>query len=189
MSSTIYLVRHAETVLNADGKLRGLADPDLNENGRRQAEALAAALADSSAGVVVSSPLRRARETAQAIATAIGVPAEVDEDLNDRDYGQWTGHPKDEVVAQWGSVDDAPGVEPVAEVMSRARPALFRLAARAETTGRPVVLVTHDAVIRPLLALIGVGDATVPTASYQVLSYVDGEMTVQARDQVPDAGD
>lgn len=43
--------------------------------------------------------------------------------FNDRDYGRWTGQPKTDVIAQWGTVDAAPGVEPTSSILSRARPA------------------------------------------------------------------
>ncbi|MGZ8815492.1 MAG: histidine phosphatase family protein [Mycobacterium sp.] len=70
MAQHVYLVRHGETSLNADGRLRGLADPELNECGDRQARAIAIAKGD--ADVVVSSPLRRAVHTAAAIADHVG---------------------------------------------------------------------------------------------------------------------
>ena len=57
MAQHVYLVRHGETSLNADGRMRGLANPELNEHGERQARAVAFALATVDAGVVVSSPL------------------------------------------------------------------------------------------------------------------------------------
>jgi len=59
MAQQIYLVRHGETALNADGRLRGLADPDLNDTGRQQALLLAASLIGVTPSVVVSSPLLR----------------------------------------------------------------------------------------------------------------------------------
>lgn len=189
--TTIYLSRHGETALNADGRLRGLADPDLDDTGRGQAAALGRALADSGAGFVVSSPLARARQTAAAIAAPLGVTAEVDEGFNDRDYGEWTGQVKAEVVARFGSVDAAPGVEPRPDVLARARPTLERWADRGEQAGCPVVVVTHDAVIRPLLVEFGVAEdrLDVRTASYQILDRVDGEWTVRELDILPDARD
>lgn len=185
MAQHIYLVRHGETSLNADGRLRGLADPDLNEVGERQASAVAAALANVDADVVVSSPLRRAVRTAAAIAANAGVSHQVDDRLNDRDYGKWTGAVKSEVVAEWGSVDAAPGVERTETVMARVWPALDEWGARAESRRKAVVVVTHDAVIRPLLAHIdsSLPAVSVPTASYQVLSYEAGIWSVELTDQ------
>lgn len=56
----IYLVRHGETAFNADGRLRGLADPDLNAAGLGQAKSLASALGSAGTSIIVSSPLLRA---------------------------------------------------------------------------------------------------------------------------------
>lgn len=185
MPQHVYLVRHGETSLNADGRLRGLADPELNDVGERQAQAVAAALADVDADIVLSSPLRRAVCTATLIADQVGAEHRVDVRFNDRDYGPWTGKMKSEVVAEWGTVDAAPGVEPMETVLSRSQPALDEWGARAESRHKAVIVVTHDAVIRPLLARIApsLPAVSVPTASYQVLRYDAGVWSVELTDQ------
>lgn len=185
MPQHVYLVRHGETSLNADGRLRGLADPELNDVGERQAQAVAAALADVDADIVLSSPLRRAVRTATLIADQVGAEHRVDDRFNDRDYGRWTGKVKSEVVAEWGTVDAAPGVEPMETVLSRSQPALDEWGARAESRHKAVIVVTHDAVIRPLLARIApsLPAVSVPTASYQVLRYDAGVWSVELTDQ------
>jgi broad specificity phosphatase PhoE len=185
MAQHVYLVRHGETSLNADGRLRGLADPALNERGESQARAVAAALATVDAAVVVSSPLRRAVRTAATIADQAGITHQVDDRFNDRDYGRWTGEVKSEVVAEWGSVDAAPGVEPTETVLARCQPALDEWGAWAESRRKAVVVVTHDAVIRPLLARVApsLAAVSVPTASYQVLRYDTGIWSVELTDQ------
>ena len=185
MAQYVYLVRHGETSLNADGRLRGLADPELNELGESQARAVAVALANVDAGIVVSSPLRRAVHTAATIADHAGIAHQIDDRFNDRDYGRWTGAVKSEVVAEWGSVDAAPGVEPMHTVLSRSAPALDAWGAWSESRHKAVVVVTHDAVIRPLLARIApsLPAVSVPTASYQVLRYDTGIWSVELTDQ------
>jgi broad specificity phosphatase PhoE len=150
--SAVYLCRHGETVLNARGRLRGRSDPDLDATGRQEAEALATTLQRTKPIAIVASPLRRAMQTAEAIAAACGLTAEVSVDLLDRDYGPQNGHLVDEVNATWGSVDEAPGVEPQGSVLARARVALAKAAARA--TNGPIVLVSHDAVNSALLAFL-----------------------------------
>lgn len=145
-SAYVILVRHGETALNAAGQLRGRLDPDLNDTGRREVAALAHALTTYDVRTVYTSPLLRARRTAQAIADACGVGIEIDERLSDRDYGQWAGQRKEDVLSRWGSIDAAPGVEPVSDVVARA------LAAFEELAVRPgAVLVAHDAINQPLL--------------------------------------
>ncbi|MBY6386606.1 histidine phosphatase family protein (plasmid) [Rhodococcus erythropolis] len=186
MTSQLYLVRHGQTALNAEGRLRGLADPPLDEIGERQAAAVARALSDIGASLVLSSPLRRAVRTAQIIAEALGIEQRIDARLNDRDYGFWTGHRKSEVLAEWGTVDAAPGVETSETVLTRVLPALDEFAVPgADST--PLIVVTHDAVIRPLMLHID-PDATtitVPTGSYQVLIYLEGRWRIDLIDQQP----
>lgn len=183
----IYLVRHGETALNADGRLRGLADPDLNAEGLRQAESLAAALASQAPSVIVSSPLRRAVHTASIIAQRSQCDHQADVGFNDRDYGRWTGQPKIDVIAQWGTVDAAPSVEPISSVVSRARPALDSWAERAHASDQTLIVVTHDAVIRPLLSDIAptLPLLDVPTGSYQRLRRHQGGWNIEETDQVP----
>jgi len=146
----VYLVRHGQTPLNAAGVLRGLLDPSLDETGRDQARRLGAALGPALPSAVVASPLRRARQTAQPVADRAGREVTTDQRLIDRDYGQWAGHSRESVAAQWGSVDDAPGVEPMPEVRDRAVRGLTDIARRGR--GGTVVAVSHDVVNRELLA-------------------------------------
>src|SRR5579872_4764624 len=89
--TVVYLVRHGQTPLNESGVLRGLADPPLDETGRRQAERLGAALGPRGLAAVFSSPLVRARQTAQPVGDQAGLEVAVDQCLLDRDYGPWTG--------------------------------------------------------------------------------------------------
>ncbi len=181
----LLLARHGQTALNAQGRLRGLADPPLDDLGRRQAAALADALRPFEPVIVLSSPLRRAVATAEAIAAASHVELRVDERFNDRDYGEWTGALKSDVVGRFGSVDAAPGVEPVAVVLLRARPALD--AVLAEHEGVPVI-VTHDAVIRALIHEIDpdLPPTVQPNGCWnQLAREADGTWRVVDIDRVP----
>lgn len=148
----LYLVRHGQTVLNVQDCLRGLADPPLDATGTDQALRLAKVLAGRGAVVVYSSPLVRATTTAEVIATHLDIEVRADPRFNDRDYGPWTGHPRAEVVGEFGSVDSAPGVEPSAAVLTRTRPALD--AVLDNHHGGSLIVVSHDAVIGPLLVSI-----------------------------------
>ena len=145
----VYLVRHGQTPLNESGVLRGLLDPPLDEAGHLQAGRLGAVLGPQMPSVIVASPLLRARQTAQPIADRADREVTTDARLLDRDYGQWTGTDREAVVAQWGSVDDAPGVEPLPVVRERAVRGLTDIVRRSR--GGTAVVVTHDAVNRQLL--------------------------------------
>lgn len=181
----VYLARHGRTALNADDRLRGLSDPSLDRVGIAEAARLAQALAAKRPTVVISSPLQRAVATARAIADAAGTTLVIDARLNDRDYGTWNGKPRTDVLRRYGSIDAAPGVEPIGAVASRARTALERLV--DEYGPRPVVLVSHDAVNRALLeqldpSLIGFGQRT---ACWNQLTRVDGTWRVDGYDLKP----
>ncbi|GAA4392811.1 histidine phosphatase family protein [Tsukamurella soli] len=190
----LFLARHGRTALNAEGRLRGLADPPLDPVGEAEAMRLAQSLVGCGAVLVVSSPLQRAVRTAEIIATTLGIERRVDQHLNDRDYGPQTGEIKEEVVARWGSVDAAPGVEPVATVLARVRPEIDALLdtpvspgpGRAAGVPPAVIAVTHDAVIRPLIASID-PDVRVdaPTASYAELVRDGSRWSVLAVDRKP----
>lgn len=192
-SRDIYLVRHGETSLNADGRLRGLADPPLNDTGIAEARLLGEALAqeltgDAATAHVLSSPLERAVHTARIISESLGVPATPDDRWNDRDYGPQTGEIKTEVIDRWGSVDDAPGVEPLSAVVARVRPALDALP--REIADGPVVIVTHDAVIRALVHDLDPRRPALksPTASWSRLRWRSGNWEIVDVDKKPAAG-
>jgi broad specificity phosphatase PhoE len=152
LSPSLFLCRHGETTLNAGGRLRGHSDPDLDGTGRQQARALARTLQPTRPTAILASPLRRAAQTADAIAVACGLTAEVSDELIDRDYGPQNGRLLEDVNAAWGSVDNAPGVEPWESVLDRARVALAEAGTRA--MDGPVVLVSHDAINSALLAFL-----------------------------------
>lgn len=176
----VLLIRHGRTALNAEGRLRGLADPELDDIGLAEARATADALRGRRLSLVVSSPLQRAVATAQVIADAAGVEAIADPAFNDRDYGPWTGHVKADIIREWGSVDHAPGVEPEETVLGRAWPALNSLTA---PQGKWVAIVTHDAVIRPILRTIDPGvQPAVETASWSALTLVGDRWQIDSSD-------
>jgi broad specificity phosphatase PhoE len=156
----LILVRHGETASNRDGLGLGRQDVPLTEKGRLQAQALADALAGEEIAAVYSSPLRRAYETAAAIATRHGLRVVVDEGLTEMDVGEldgltfhemWERHP--DFVSRWLG-DEAgtlamPGGESLQDVQSRAAEAARRICERHE--GETVVAVTHNFVIHALL--------------------------------------
>jgi probable phosphoglycerate mutase len=149
-SVTVFLVRHGRTSLNAQGVLRGRIDVPLDAVGRSEAVALGVAFAGMPLAAVITSPLRRARETAAPIVDSTRAPLMIDDDLADRDYGPWAGHPLAEIETSFGSPDLAPGVEQIDTFTQRVVAAVERAADRA--TSAPVVVVAHDAVNRHLLA-------------------------------------
>jgi len=184
----VYLARHGQTPLNESGVLRGLADPALDETGRDQARRLGTALGHRDPSVVVTSPLRRAMQTAQPVADRARLKVTADHRLVDRDYGPWTGESRQSVISRWGSVDDAPGVEPEAAVRDRAVAGLTDIARLHR--GSTVVVVSHDAVNRQVLAAFAesLGDpAAIPqdNGCFNTLELRDGQWAVLSVNELP----
>ena len=140
----VFLVRHGQTWLNAVGRVSGLLDPGLDALGRQQAQALTSILSDAERPEIITSPLRRARQTAQIVAE--GSPVTVIPEFRDRDYGPWTGWPACEVNDRFGRVDNAPGIEPAARFMRRVAQALQRVV--RTHPNRTLMVIGHAAVNR-----------------------------------------
>jgi probable phosphoglycerate mutase len=90
-NTNIILIRHGETAWNAERRLQGHIDIALNTEGLRQAAAVAAALDGETVDAVFASDLQRALQTAQAVATARGLPVRQDPALRERCYGGFEG--------------------------------------------------------------------------------------------------
>jgi probable phosphoglycerate mutase len=150
-AAEILLIRHAESLWNAEGRWQGQEDPPLSPRGLEQAAALAAGLAGAGVEQLVSSDLRRARDTAAALARALGLRAEVDRRLRELDVGRWGGRTRAEIagfdaelLARFDAGDRearAGSGESRALLHARAHTALREILAAA--AGRRVALVTH----------------------------------------------
>lgn len=156
----LILVRHAETDHNRDGFAQGRADNPLNETGRAQCVAVAQALAHESVVAVRSSPLRRAMETAEAIAGRHGLAVEPEPDVIEMDVGVMDGLSTREMREQhaeflraWmgpgAATTPMPGGESLAQVQDRAWRTVERL--MDEHASGVVVLVSHNFVIATLI--------------------------------------
>ncbi|MFF8292520.1 bifunctional RNase H/acid phosphatase [Streptomyces sp. NPDC016309] len=161
--ATFVLLRHGETALTPEKRFSGSGgtDPDLSPAGRRQADAVAAALAArGTVQEIVSSPLARCRQTAAVVAARLGLDVRIDDGLRETDFGAWEGltfaevrerYP-DELDAWLASPKAAPsGGESFAAVARRVAAARDRLTARH--AGRTVLLVTHVTPIKTLVRL------------------------------------
>jgi probable phosphoglycerate mutase len=155
----LLLLRHGQTPLSVERRYSGHGDPELTPLGRAQAVGAAARLAGMPGiAAVLTSPLLRARQTAQAVAEATGAPLAVREGLIETDFGAWEGltfaeaKGRDpELHAAWlGSEEVAPpGGESFAAVGRRVE--AERAAVVSEFTGATVVLVSHVTPIKMLL--------------------------------------
>jgi len=161
--TTLRLLRHGETRHTRDKRFSGAGghDPDLTERGRAQAAAAAAVLA-ARGGVdaVVSSPLSRARQSADVVAEALGLSVVVDDDVVECAFGEWEGLTFAQVEQTWpqalsawlGSTSVAPpGGESFDEVERRVRRARDRIV--AAHPGRGVLVVSHVTPIKMFVRL------------------------------------
>jgi probable phosphoglycerate mutase len=157
--TTTVLLRHGETPLSAERRFAGRGDIPLTETGKLQAKAAAQRLA-ARGGVrlIVTSPLRRARLTAEAVAAATGAPVQVDEGWIEADFGEWEGLSYAEAMERWPDEVTAwmndtsvapPGGESFAAAGRRVLAALDRLLERSEP-GR-VVVVSHVTPMKTVL--------------------------------------
>jgi probable phosphoglycerate mutase len=158
VTTTFLLARHGETDWNRARRWQGHADPPLNDVGREQARALAAALDGVPLDAVYSSDLRRARDTAAVVAEAHGLEVVATAALREIDVGEWSGLTTAEIEERFPAGWDrhAAGGDgwergETHEAMSaRIVGAVSEIA--AGHPGETVFCVLHGGVIRALLA-------------------------------------
>jgi broad specificity phosphatase PhoE len=144
----VVLIRHGETAWSRSGQHTGRTDLPLTDRGRRQAEALGAAVAALPVARTLTSPLQRATETCR----LAGLEGTVVDDLVEWDYGDYEGRTTAEIreeVPGWTIWEGpVPGGERIDEVAARAD----RVIARIEAAGEDVVVVSHGHFLRVLAA-------------------------------------
>ncbi|MES9505305.1 bifunctional RNase H/acid phosphatase [Streptomyces sp. NPDC000609] len=195
--ATFVLLRHGETALTPEKRFSGSggSDPELSAAGRHQADRIARSLAErGTIEEIVSSPLRRCRETAAAVAARLGLEVRIEDGLRETDFGAWEGLTFAEVRERYGpdldawlaSAKAAPtgGGESFAEVARRVAAARDRLTARH--AGRTVLLVTH---VTPIKTLVRLALGAPPEAMFRmelsaasvsaVAYYADGNASVR----------
>jgi broad specificity phosphatase PhoE len=161
MAQTVTLVRHGQTERSARGAYSGQLDVPLTSLGREQALRCAEQLAGAGVDAIYTSPLARARDTAQAIADAASVPATVDERLIEIDYGPFEGLDREGARATFGQAFDdwradpfgspVTGMEPLPDALRRATAATADALAASEHP----VLVGHQGILRIVLIALG----------------------------------
>jgi probable phosphoglycerate mutase len=157
----LQMLRHGQTEFSAQGRYSGRVDLPLTELGERQAAAAAARLAPAEGvAAVVSSPMLRARQTAEPVAAALGVPLRVHDGLIEADFGAWEGLTFTEASARdpqlhtrWLTDHSVapPGGESMDAVHRRVRRVRDQLI--AEHGAATVVVVSHVTPIKSLLRM------------------------------------
>ncbi len=155
----IYLARHGQTAYNKEGRFQGQRDIPLDETGLGQAQELAQRVVGHGFVELRASPLRRARQTAQAVAAATGLEIQWDERLMETDAGDWTGRTFVEIQAEapeafQAFVDGDPDFGfPGGETFYEQGDRVMKAVADAEAGPQPALLVCHAVVIRLVLSL------------------------------------
>lgn len=173
-ATSLLLLRHGQTPLSIEKRFSGLGDPELTPTGLAQAEAAAARLArrQRQVEVVVTSPLTRARQTAEVVASRTGSAVLVDEDLRETDFGAWEGYTFAEIQRRWPGELAAwladpgvapPGGESFASTARRVEQARERILKAHES--RSVVVVSH---VTPIKTLIRFALGAPPEALYRM---------------------
>lgn len=164
----IVLVRHGQTEWNKEERFRGRVDIDLDEVGKRQAQAAGERLARWEVSALYSSPLKRAMATAEAIAECLGLSVQILDGLNDMHFGVWQGVSvadarKDypDLFSIWRTSPDRlriPQGETLEDVKNRVVATLDDLVAKHGD--ETVALVTHRVVCKVLLChLLGLDNS------------------------------
>lgn len=151
---TLAFIRHGQTDWNRDDRIQGSSDIPLNDTGREQARAAERMLSDWKWDAVVSSPLSRARETAQIVADGLGLPlGPAYDELAERAYGPLEGAPSSESMAKWPA-RDYPGAETLDHMVERCLRGLAKI--DVDFPDQNVVVVCHGTITKyTLIRLTG----------------------------------
>jgi broad specificity phosphatase PhoE len=166
----LLLLRHGESIWNAEHRWQGWLDPPLNANGEAQAAARARTLAHDmfAPRVIYTSDLQRATRTAEIIAAHVEAPVIADAGFRERNGGEWQGHTGAEIDERWpgmraawrrGEITAPPGGEEDVDVLARFDAALERV---HEHVGSGVgCIVTHHGMLRLVATRAGADVTTV----------------------------
>lgn len=156
----LMLVRHGQTLWNREKRVQGVSDIELSNRGRAQADSLARSLRDEKIDTIVSSPLKRAVQTAEAINCFHHLSIKPEKDLMELNMGDFEGIAFQEMMKNHGDFlrrwteDPAsvamPGGESLAELQERAWGAVERVAGKSGT----ILLAAHNFTIMTILCKI-----------------------------------
>ena len=159
----IYMIRHGETDWNVKGRLQGQSDTELNENGIRLAKVTAKGMEKIPFDIAISSPLKRAFDTARIVLGDRKVPLLTDDRLMELSFGSWEGLgcrkenygiPSDDFVKFYTDplhFQPAPDGESIMQLCNRTREFYEELIANQEYQDKTVLIATHGCCMRALL--------------------------------------
>jgi uncharacterized phosphatase len=146
--TTILLIRHGETDWNTEGRLQGNEDIELNDKGRAQAHEIAEYLKKEQWDMIISSPLKRAYETAIIISKAIDIKEIIIiEEFKERDYGAASGLLPEERRSRYPDI--IPGQEEFEHLRQRAMNGLNKVIEKYN--GKKIIIISHGGLINSIL--------------------------------------
>lgn len=188
---TIYIFRHGQTDYNVSRRVMGQLDIPLNETGIAQAAELSTRLANTHLEVIYTSPLLRAKQTAQILTDKIGIPIIPDKRLMERNNGKLQGHivhgtdNPDEYQTDYNQLElflpaaqlndnnwKPDGGESRTECWARAKKAITDIVKNSPYNS--IAISTHSVVMRGILNMVGMGDAKINNCDYVKLIW-DGK--------------
>lgn len=196
--TTLYLIRHGETVWNADGRFQGHQNSPLNDSGRAQAALVARAVATYTFDAIYCSDLDRAADTAAAIAHFHALTPVPDTRLREAHFGAWEGCTMPQVTERWPDLVAAwrqdslhtrpPGGETLEQVQDRVSECLDDLVARFPHG--QIAVVAHGGSLRAIIALALAADLSIfrhlrlDNCSISTVQICDGQYSLRCMNDI-----
>lgn len=182
----ICLVRHGETDWNKVGKLQGHTDIELNQTGFTQATACAEFLSNFSYELIITSPLKRAKQTAIIISEKTGLSIIEMEQFLERNYGDAEGLTPEERNIKFPNFQYK-NQESIENLRERVMQGLLQI--QENQLASKIILVAHGAVINSILAVlsnneIGSGKTKLDNACLSTIIYAQGDWKIESFNQV-----
>lgn len=198
----LYIIRHGETEWNVEGRLQGQTDIPLNENGVRLAKVTAENMRDIPLDLGITSPLGRARHTAELVLEGRKIPLIEDKRLMEISFGSWEGLgcrknnfeiPSDSFMDFYVdplNFKGAPDGESIAELCVRMNGFWEDILSNPEYQDKNILLASHGCAVRALLHRV-YEDKTdfwrgkvPPNCSVNIVDVVDGKLTLVEEDKI-----
>ena len=153
----IYVIRHGQTNWNVEGRIQGKTDIELNTEGTKQALKIKSIIKDYNIDLIISSPLKRARKTAEIINEALNCPIIFDKSLEERGYGIFEGQVrkliKDDIINSnllnnYNINLKYKEIEPLYDLCDRVWNLLDNI--KRQYNGKNILLVSHGGTIRAI---------------------------------------
>ena len=176
------LLRHGQTDWNINFLLQGVTDIPMNQTGIEQVKLAAQAIRAEDWDVVLTSPLSRARQTAEIIASQHGYTEIIEQELLiERSFGEAEGLSHEQWRAKYSNLDVIPGGESRTQLAERSMLLLETIS--QELAGKRVLAVSHGALIRALIAIASNNELPrdgerLGNASLNVVKHIDNSWQV-----------